>query len=170
MQELIHNLGINGKLLLAQAVNFLLLLWLLNRFVFQKIFASLEKRRQEIEKGIALKAKAEQDLSRIGVLERETLNQARGKAEQVLSGAAQRAQEVEKGIILKAREKEEQMLRDARKRAENEREELMQEAQGRISSLAFLAAEKVLAKTLTKKEKERLLKESFGNIRKDADT
>ncbi|MDO8470823.1 MAG: F0F1 ATP synthase subunit B [bacterium] len=167
MEELFGNLGIDGKLLLAQAVNFLLLLFLLNQFVFKKLFVFLEKRRIEIEKGISLKAKAEQELDRVGVLEQQTLQQARTKAEAILSSAGLMAQDVEKESFQKAKSQEERILKDAKKRAERETEELMQSAQHSISEIAFMATERVLAKALTKKEKEKLQKEAFIQFGKE---
>ena len=167
MQELFSNLGIDGKLLLAQAVNFLLLLWLLNRFVFKKLFVFLEKRRAEIEKGIALKARSEQELERVRALEKETLQVARGKAATLLSQAGQKAQEFEKESVQKAREQEERILKGAKNRAERETEEFMQNAQHSISQIAFMATERVLAKALTKKEREKLQKEMVVEFGKE---
>ncbi|MCH7552349.1 hypothetical protein IIB49_03100, partial [Patescibacteria group bacterium] len=65
MAELFSNLGLDVKLLLAQAVNFLLVLWLLNRFVFKKILKFLEERKQGIERGVELTKKAEREIERI---------------------------------------------------------------------------------------------------------
>ncbi len=46
-------LGIDWKLLLSQAVNFLLLLVILRIFVYKPILDILKKRREKIEEGIA---------------------------------------------------------------------------------------------------------------------
>lgn len=166
MQELFSNLGIDGRLLLAQAVNFLLLLWLLNRFVFQKLFAFLEKRRVEIEKGVSLKAKAEHELERVGVLEKQALQNARERADALLSQTRMQAQELEKEAVLEAKSKEEHILKEARSRALRETEELMQNTRNSISAVAFTAAEKVLRKVLTQKDKDRLQKEAFHEFLK----
>lgn len=167
MQELLSNLGIDGKLLLAQTVNFLLLLWLLNRFVFKKLFVFLEKRRMEIEKGIALKAKAEQELDRVGVLEKQTLLQARAKANAIIAQTNAMAQELEKEALQKTKSQTERILKEAKSRAERETEELMQNTQHSISEIAFMATERILSKALTKKEREKLQKETFVQFRKE---
>ncbi len=167
MQELFSNLGIDGKLLAAQTVNFLLLLWLLNRFVFRKLFVFLEKRRIEIEKGVSLKATAEHELERIGVLEKQTLVRARQKADAIISQTNAKAQELEKETLRTMKSHEEHILKEAKSRAERETEELMRNARHSISEIAFMATEKVLSKALTKKEKENLQKEAFVQFRKE---
>ena len=50
--ELLSNLGINGKLLLAQIVNFFILLYILKRFAYKPILKVLDDRKEKIEKGL----------------------------------------------------------------------------------------------------------------------
>ena len=52
MQELITKLGIDWKFLIAQIVNFLVLLFVLYKFAYGPILAMLEKRQKKIEKGL----------------------------------------------------------------------------------------------------------------------
>ena len=59
MSELFSTFGINWKLILIQGVNFLLLLFVLKHFLFDKVFAVLDERKRVIEKGIADAAEAE---------------------------------------------------------------------------------------------------------------
>ena len=52
MSELLTKLGIDLKLLVAQIVNFLILLLVLYKFAYGPIVAMLEKRQKKIEKGL----------------------------------------------------------------------------------------------------------------------
>ena len=40
--EMLQSLGIDPKLVIVQVVGFLILLWLLNKFVFKKVFTILD--------------------------------------------------------------------------------------------------------------------------------
>ena len=56
--ELITKLGIDVKILLAQIVNFLILLFVLKKFVFGLVLRKLDERREMID--IRIRAKQEQ--------------------------------------------------------------------------------------------------------------
>ena len=70
MSELIHNLGIDWKLLLANAVTFLIVLWVLRKFAFGPIMRALEQRQGTIAKGLA---DAKQQTEALAAFEEETL-------------------------------------------------------------------------------------------------
>ena len=50
--EVLAKLGIDWKLLIAQAVNFLVLLWILRRYAYGPILRVLEARTARIEQGL----------------------------------------------------------------------------------------------------------------------
>lgn len=93
MQELLRNFGVDWRLLLAQAVNFFVLLAVLWRFAYRPILEMLGRRRGAIAKGLAdatasgeRLARAERVVEeRLAVAHREALDIV-GKAE-VLAGA-----------------------------------------------------------------------------------
>ena len=60
MNELFSQLGIDPKLLLAQGVNFVILLVVLTKFVYKPLMKMVEERRKKIELGIKGGEKAEQ--------------------------------------------------------------------------------------------------------------
>lgn len=84
MAELFENLGINWKLLLAQAVNFLLVLWVLNKFVFKRLLKFLEERRDKIAKGLVFSEKAKLELQRTEQARHRILSDARNQGELIL--------------------------------------------------------------------------------------
>jgi F-type H+-transporting ATPase subunit b len=54
-------LGIDPKLLLAQLVNFTIIMLLLKKFLYKPILDMLEKRKKEIAEGVALTAKMREE-------------------------------------------------------------------------------------------------------------
>lgn len=49
-----EQLGIDAKLLVAQMVNFLIIVFVLSKILYKPILTMLDKRRKEIEKRIAV--------------------------------------------------------------------------------------------------------------------
>ena len=62
MQELIHNLGLDWKLFLAQAFNFLVVLVVLRLTVYKPLLGFLAQRRTKIEEGIMKSEEADRRL------------------------------------------------------------------------------------------------------------
>ena len=166
MAELFSNLGLDVKLLLAQAVNFLLVLWLLNRFVFKKILKFLEERKQGIERGVELTKKAEQEIERIGEVRSLAMGKARKLAEGLVAEAKNKGKAAEKEIVAEARTSAEVLLEKAKVEAERKKQDALKEAEVEMQKRAFFLAEKVLLRSLTKEDEKRmgqdLLKEVQG--------
>lgn len=166
MQELLSNLGINGKLLFAQAVNFLLVLWLLNTFVFKKLIAHLERRRARIEQGLELTEKAEREMERIGDARHRELEKARVEAEKVLAEARSVSAAKRKEALVVVRAEAEKMLLKAKQESEKEKVETLLRSKSEIQKLAVLMAEKVLSRLVTKEDEERAAKEVLRYLEK----
>ena len=75
--EVLAKIGVDWKLLLAQVVNFLVLLWVLRRFAYRPMLEFLEKRTKRIESGLRDAKLATQKLSEIEAKERGVLEEAR---------------------------------------------------------------------------------------------
>lgn len=159
MQELFQNLGINGKLLFAQIANFLLILFLLKKFVFGKLIAHLEARRKRIEEGLELTEAAEREMKRIEDARDRELKEARAQAEAVMSEARGDVEEKRKKALELVRQEAERVLLHARGEAEKQRTDATKAAAEDIRKISLLLAEKVLARSLTKEDEQRALQE-----------
>ena len=86
--EVLAKLGIDWKLLLAQAVNFAVLFWVLRRYAYQPMLDFLEKRTIKIEQGLKDAEKATLKLSEIEAQEKKVLGAAQKEAKQYGSMAS----------------------------------------------------------------------------------
>ena len=99
MSELIHNLGIDWKVLIAQIVNFAILLFLLKKFAYKPILKILNERRQKIEEAIERSKSVDLRMQEIETLKQQVLDQARKESESILKAAEEAAQEVQENIL-----------------------------------------------------------------------
>lgn len=159
MAELFSNLGIDGKLLFAQVVNFLLVLWLLNKFVFRKVIAHLEERKNRIEQGVELTEKAKREMERIGEARHRELEKARKEGESILGESRTAASKRQKELMAQVRAEAEKMLLQAGSDAEKKKEDAVKGARDEISKIALLMAERVLSRSLGKEDQEQAVKE-----------
>ncbi len=159
MGELFSNFGIDPKLLFAQAVNFFLVLWLLNRFVFKKLLSFLEERRKKIEQGLELRDRAEKEVAQIGNARHRALQEIKKEAETVLSQTRDLARQKEQELLRAAKEQQEAILLNARAQGEKDKEDMLKQAQQEIRTRALFLAEQALGRTLTPKDEKRIAKE-----------
>lgn len=164
MGELFTNLGINGKLLFAQAANFLLVLFILQKFVFKRVLAFLEARQKTIEEGITMRALAEGEMARSKELTHQELKKAKEEGDALISFARARASAKEKELLGEVRSRAEAMLIKATQEATREKEDAIKSAEEEIKRRALMFAEKTLGRGLTKEDENRLVQEMKAYI------
>ena len=119
--EALANLGINGKLLLAQAINFLVLLYILKRFAYKPMLEFLEKRTARIEKGLKDAEAAQAKLKEIESEEKKVLGKARQEARLLLSETETQAKARDARMLAQAEGEAKRFLDDARTQIEEDK-------------------------------------------------
>jgi F-type H+-transporting ATPase subunit b len=167
MAELFSNLGIDWRLLVAQTVNFLLILFLLNKFVFKKVIKHLEERRTRIEQGLELTEKAKHEMERIEDARHRELEKGREAGEKVLADARSVASTKEKEALAMVKTEAEKMLQKAKGEAEKEKTDAIRGAKDEAQKLAVLMAEKILGRSTTKADQDESAKEVMDYFEKN---
>ena len=164
MGELFSNLGINGKLLFAQVVNFLIIFVLLAKFVYPKLIAFTEKRKQRIEEGLVLTEKAEREMLRINEARGRELEKARKEADSVIARGKSAGEEKEHEIISAAKDQAEYIAKLAKEQAEvkDVMKKFLRQLMGKEVDAEVVKEEKKAVtkkKTAASKEKKAVAKE-----------
>ncbi len=162
--EILANLGVDGRILLAQIVNFFILLWVLNRFVYRPLLAVLDKRSKIIEQGIkdAQDAKRQLDTAREEAAKIDM--GARAEAKALIAEAEAAAKRARELAVTETKEKIDQMLAQGEKQLTEERAKMLAEVRGELANLVVLATGKILRKNVDSAENERLAAEALSEI------
>lgn len=123
MSALFSALGISGKLLLAQAVNFGIVLVVLTFVLYRPLLRVVEERRRKIELGLHSAEIAEERLRMIENERIEKLADADRNALRIIAGAEKSSEEEASKIIEKAEIKAEDVLKSALQVAERRKQE-----------------------------------------------
>jgi len=146
MSQLFAAFGIDWRLLIAQAVNFGIVLIALWYFLYKPTLALLERRRELVAKGVTDAAKAEEKLAGADAEALKRVAAADEDAEHIVS-AAREAGNAEKVRLLKeAEERSAAVTKDAEARAKESAARFARESERDVARLAVLAAEKLLKK------------------------
>ena len=155
MSELFPKLGIDWRLLIAQLINFLILLFVLRRFAYKPLLKLLDERRQKIADGLANAQKAKSNLEEAEKERWEIISTAKKGASEIISLAEAAAQKNREETLKEAKAGVEKIVTEARKQIDSEKSKMIGEIKSEISGLVMLAAEKTASIKLDdKKDKE----------------
>ncbi len=91
MNQLLTNFGVDWKLLLAQMVNFAILLYVLKRFAYSPVIDMLHKRQEIVRKGMEDASQAEKSLVEAKSVAEELRNEAKSDAFSLLESTRREA-------------------------------------------------------------------------------
>ena len=164
MEALIEAFDVNLVGLFFQVVNFLLLLYLLNRFLFKPLLARMDERSSKIEKGLedAEAAARDRELARA---EREAaVAEARKESAEMLARANKIAEDTRNEILNDARTEAERVTARAREEIVAEKDRAMAELRAQVADLALEAAGKLVRSEMDGAVQRRLVEEFLEEV------
>ncbi len=165
MSELISQLGIDWRLLLAQVVNFLILLYVLKRFAFEPLKKALHNRQKTIEKGLDEAKKAEEEREKLRMLRQELRLKAQKEAEALLGEARIKGVKEYEEYVKKAEKRATEIVALAKQEIGNEKEKALMEARGELASMVMMATEKVLREKMDERKDREFIERALKEIR-----
>lgn len=153
--EIFAKLGIDWKLLIAQAINFGVLFWALRRFAYRPMLDFLEKRTERIEKGLKDAESAGVKLKEMEEKEKAVLVSARTEARAIIAVAEESAKKRDSEHLALTEAKAKKFLAEAEMKIEEEKRKVLASAKEEIVSLVTISVEKILREKMTpEKEKQ----------------
>ena len=117
--EILGKIGIDIKLLIAQIINFGLLLWLLKKFLYAPIIRRIEKDERELNEAKIQKEKLEKEKAQFQEQKTKELAEARKKAEGIVAEAQNLAEKSEERAQEETEKEKKKVLQQIRSRLEN---------------------------------------------------
>jgi F-type H+-transporting ATPase subunit b len=112
--NVLQTLGIDVKLLVFQAVGFIILVWLMSKYVFPALIKAIDERQKTIETGLKEAAEAHKALEAAEYKADDVLIEARQQAEELLRRSHEEAADLLLGGESKAKERADQIVAGAR--------------------------------------------------------
>jgi F-type H+-transporting ATPase subunit b len=144
MDSLLDAFGINGKLLLAQLVNFGVLFAALTWLLYKPVMKTLDERRAKIAKGVEDAEAASLKLAAADAEAEKAVKAAETEAEGIVAMARDAAGAEKARIVKEADARAAQIAADADARAKEAAAKALRESEKEIARLAILAAEKAV--------------------------
>ena len=157
---LLQDLGVDGPKLIAQLINFAIVLFVLWRFAYKPVFEMLETRRKTIAESMDNAEKIKTELTETQAERDKVLAEANQKAQEMIADAKEAAQQVGEAEGQKAVKQAEEIIRKAREATEADRDSMMAELKAEIGRLVVDTTAKVSGKVLTAEDHQRLIDET----------
>ncbi len=158
--DLLQDLGVDGPKLIAQLINFAIVLFVLWRFAYKPVFEMLETRRKTIAESMDNAEKIKTELTETQAERDKVLAEANQKAQEMIADAKEAAKQVGEAEGQKAVKQAEEIIRKAREATEADRDSMMAELKAEIGRLVVDTTAKVSGKVLTSDDHQRLIDET----------
>jgi len=158
----IGDLGINLPVLIAQVVNFTILLVVLRLVAWGPLTRMLDERRERIAESLAAADQAKQQAAESERQLQEQIEAARREGQALVAQAQDVSTRIQAEARAQAQADAEQMLARARNEIQLERDGAIAELRKEVADLTITAAEKVINQSLDRNAHRRLIDEALA--------
>ena len=163
--EAAEALGINLPGLVAQIVNFSLLLGLLSVMMYKPVLKMLDERAQKIKESMEWAEATKRDYEQAKAEVQRQIEKGRQEAQAIMAQAVQRGENLKEEARKEAAEQAKAIVEKARQELEAERDKMVEDLRKEFVSLLVLASEKVIRQTLDKERQSKLIEETLEQVR-----
>ena len=163
--NLLSALGIDWKLLITQALAFVILLWILKKFVYPPLIKSIDDRRAQIEAGLKEAKQSQEALEKAEIKVDELLEKARKEADDIVGRSQQEAQGLVADAEAKAKQRAAQIVADAEAQLTADVNRARAELKTETIKLVALATERIIGEKLDERKDAQLIKQALEQER-----
>src|SRR3989344_9406280 len=165
MAELLESLHIEWPLLIAQIVNFLILMAVLGRFVYKPLIRLLEQRREIIARSMEKSQQLDVQFREAQERRAKELAEARREAQGIIEQAKNVAEDERQKIQEHTKKEIAEMIARAEKELTGRKEEMRQDLQREMKTLLAPALERILRDAVDEESQRRILAHAAEQIK-----
>ena len=150
--------------ILAQMLNFFILVWILARFAYKPLVSMMQERKERIAKDLADAQAARNEAEQFKADYAAQIANVRQEAQQIVEKAVQQAEATTREQLAAAREQIEREKERARQDIVNERDRAMNNLRNEVISLSVAMATKVVAKDMDSETNTKLIEDAIAKL------
>ncbi len=162
--NILDQFGVQPVLLAAQVVNFLILLFILKKFLYKPILKVLDERKKKIEESLKNAEEIEAKLAKTEIESEKILQKALASGQKILDETNQAAAQ----IMEEANKTAQQMLAkaadDGKKIVAMQKQELETQVRESVGTMIASVMQKVTGKKITKADQIRIIEKEVKNL------
>lgn len=150
----------------AQIVNFLFLVWVLQKFAYKPLMKMMEDRKAKIANDLGSAETARTEAEQAKADAEAALAQARQEAAAIVEAARTNAQAAADKIMADANAAKEALLAQGREEVATEKKKALEEVRAQVIELSMVAAGKIIEKKLSTAADQKMAAEVVDSIMK----
>jgi F-type H+-transporting ATPase subunit b len=158
MDSLIETFHIDISLLIAQMVNFAIVISVLYFFALKPLMKVMKDRTIAIEKSLEDAKKIDSKLEKTETEYKEVINKAKKEANEILAKTQEQSDKKREEMIQKAKAEIGHVITEEKEKIQQEKMKMLKEVKAEIADLVVDCTEKILEKKLNEKEDKDLIK------------
>ena len=156
------SLTVDPYWILVSLVQFLILYWLLRRFLWVPVTKALETRAAKIREGLELAEEARLDRERLKQEVETLLAQARAEANAIADRTAQAAEAAAAATRAEAKTEADRLRERGRLDARQLHDQALAQLRGELASMVVLAASRLLGREISAEQHRALIEQSLS--------
>lgn len=164
--EIFETFGFDPIIVVAQIINFLVIFYILKRFLYKPLFKTFKTRESLIKESIEKAEAARKELEKAKQEEREVMKKAQATAQQMLKDAKEQSAMIISDAEEAARKQTQQTIQEAKEQITREAKAAQQQLDKHVSKLAVELLEKSLTNVFTEKEQSQIVAKAVKSFEK----
>jgi len=167
MSDLISKLGIDGKILIAQIVNFFVLLIVLYKFLYKPLLGVMDKRKAKIEKSLKEAEKISERMTAVQKEIEEKQHLAKKDAVRIIDDAKQNASTERQRLKEEAVQEITALKEKAKQEIADEKASIVNDLRSEIGEMVVDLSKKVLGRNLNEDDEKRFVASLIQEVKKE---
>ncbi len=152
--------------LIAQILNFLILVFVLAKFAYKPVVRIMDERKNKIAGDLEAAEKAKDEAEAVKAEYAAKLANARQEAQAIIDNARKTAQAAHDKIVAETKAEQDQIIATAKEAIALEKKKAMDDIRVQVISLSMIAAGKIVEQKLGSEEDKKLAGEIVDSILK----
>ncbi|MCA6085410.1 F0F1 ATP synthase subunit B [Candidatus Endomicrobiellum agilis] len=162
--EIIQKFGLEARLFLFQLVNFLIIVFVLKKFLFAPLKKMLDERKRKIEQSLQDAENAKIILGNAAEEKKKILAEAKSSADMMMATTKVSIEETKEKAAIEAKSRSEHIVEEAKQRAATEFENMNKKIGKMSVDISGKVMSKVLSNLFTEDEKQKLISRALEKI------
>ncbi|OGG87655.1 ATP synthase F0 subunit B [Candidatus Kuenenbacteria bacterium RIFCSPHIGHO2_02_FULL_39_13] len=164
--EILELFGVDWKLMLAQLINFAVVIAVLWFFALKPLTKIMRERNKEIGKGLGDARRAEARLTEVEKVVNDKIKESKFDAEIILNEARKESEKAKSAAGEKTKKEIELMIEKAKKQLASEKRAMISEVKGEVGEIIVKALEKILSQGLSAELDKKYIGQTLNELKK----
>ncbi len=165
MDSLIKTFHIDWKLLIAQLINFGIVLSVLWFFALKPLLKTMSERGKEIDESLKNAEKIKEDLVKVDEEKKVIISASKREARNIIEQAREEGNNQGQQIVDNAKKEVQTVIVTAKEQINQEKEKIIKDAKAEVGDLVIQATKKILEKTGSKDLDEKLVERTLKELK-----